>query len=377
MGNDCSNKKGRLLDLCECRGHDGRPDPAPVDCEFFREQFAHGDEWTPKQRSRGIGDVIAKVTNAVGIPSCGGCKKRQNALNEFLPFKYQERRLPSFVTTAQLMEDARELASRLPADTSQIIGVARSGLCVASMIAMLIHRPMQIVRQSSEDIIPGGHGGRLTGYSRSDGPVVVVDDVVMTGNSFKHVMPIVRKQYPEAIGAALYCNPAANVKPDMWINDLAWPHLLEWNLFNSIMLPAMAFDFDGILCHDCAPGDDDDGPRYERFLADVRPMYYVRRTSIPLIVTARLEKYRPQTMAWLERHGMTVDKLIMGPWATLNERRRSDVAKYKASHYAAFRKRKNGMKPPIFVESDPHQAERIAHLSGGIVACPASGHCYL
>lgn len=37
--------------------------------------------------SRGIGDTIAKVTNAVGIKSCGGCKKRQQALNNLVPFK--------------------------------------------------------------------------------------------------------------------------------------------------------------------------------------------------------------------------------------------------------------------------------------------------
>jgi hypothetical protein len=40
--------------------------------------------WTPKMVSRGLGDVIAKVTNAVGLKSCGGCKSRQKQLNKVL-----------------------------------------------------------------------------------------------------------------------------------------------------------------------------------------------------------------------------------------------------------------------------------------------------
>ena len=36
---------------------------------------------------RGAGDVIAAVTDALGIPKCGGCAKRQEKLNELFPFK--------------------------------------------------------------------------------------------------------------------------------------------------------------------------------------------------------------------------------------------------------------------------------------------------
>lgn len=38
-------------------------------------------------RLEGLGDVVAKVTKAVGIKPCGGCKKRQEWLNKKVPFK--------------------------------------------------------------------------------------------------------------------------------------------------------------------------------------------------------------------------------------------------------------------------------------------------
>lgn len=39
-----------------------------------------------KERLRGLGDVIAKATKAVGIEPCGGCKTRQAKLNKAFPF---------------------------------------------------------------------------------------------------------------------------------------------------------------------------------------------------------------------------------------------------------------------------------------------------
>lgn len=36
--------------------------------------------------SRGLGDTVAKVTAAIGITPCGGCKQRQAALNRLVPY---------------------------------------------------------------------------------------------------------------------------------------------------------------------------------------------------------------------------------------------------------------------------------------------------
>lgn len=35
--------------------------------------------------SRGLGDTVAKITKAVGIKPCGGCKNRQYKLNQLIP----------------------------------------------------------------------------------------------------------------------------------------------------------------------------------------------------------------------------------------------------------------------------------------------------
>lgn len=39
------------------------------------------------RKSKGVGDVIAKITESVGIKPCEGCKKRKEKLNKLFPFK--------------------------------------------------------------------------------------------------------------------------------------------------------------------------------------------------------------------------------------------------------------------------------------------------
>ena len=68
--------------------------------EFLQIELAAGlrTEWTVRQPSRGLGDVVAKFTHATGLdvaakallgPDCG-CPERQAALNALVPFSRKE-----------------------------------------------------------------------------------------------------------------------------------------------------------------------------------------------------------------------------------------------------------------------------------------------
>ncbi len=37
--------------------------------------------------SKGLGDTIKKITEALKIPQCGACKRRQQKLNRLFPYK--------------------------------------------------------------------------------------------------------------------------------------------------------------------------------------------------------------------------------------------------------------------------------------------------
>ena len=285
-----------------------------------------------------------------------------------------------FVTGSQLHRDTLKLVQLIPPDVVAVVGVARSGMVVATMVSMLLHRPLFAIRQTLGDVISVGNGWRLGGEKHLEpmrGKVVVVDDTVMTGNSLKAIKHVLADRFPDHITASVYVNPFAARKPDLHAVDLHWPHLLEWNLFNSVLSPNMACDFDGILCSDCQPGQDDDGDRYLDFIANAKPLYMPRKVPIPLIITARIEKYRQPTVEWLHRHGIKVHRLVMHPASTLAERNSDDVAAWKAREFVRWNNDHKPTPPPnAFIESDDRQARRINEISGLMTICPASAMVY-
>jgi orotate phosphoribosyltransferase len=123
-----------------------------------------------------------------------------------------------------------------------------------------------------------------------------------------------------------------------------------------------------VLCSDCpGPEVDHDEAKYLEWMATVKPLIQPVN-PLGYIVTGRLEKYRPQTEAWLARHGITFKQLIMFEAAQSNEERNSrhhEVIAYKAANYAK-------LKSTLFVESCDHQAEQIASMTGkSVVAWPS------
>jgi adenine/guanine phosphoribosyltransferase-like PRPP-binding protein len=288
---------------------------------------------------------------------------------------------PVFITASQFQDDIKSLIGLIPDDVTAIAGVARSGLSAATMLSMYTHLPMMTIRQTMNDIVATGNGWRLGDNNHLEPDlkkVLVVDDTCMSGNSLRTIKPLLDSKFKNYLTATVYCNPTAIVKPDIFAKSLAWPHLLEWNLFNSVLSPNMAIDFDGILCHDCPRGSDDDGERYLDFILNAKPLYPVRRSVIPLIVTARIERYREETIKWLDRYNIKVKKLVMHPAETLAQRNQDNIPAYKASHFKQWAKRHvmSGPPPLGFIESDDHQAQSIAKLSRLMVICPASGKVY-
>lgn len=99
---ECECYKGRLNQICN-----GLADIPPEHITIWREQ--HGlapigqDQatWNVTMKSRGLGDTIAKFTHYTGIAKAVqavstavgvdcGCGKRQDAVNQAVPFKDKE-----------------------------------------------------------------------------------------------------------------------------------------------------------------------------------------------------------------------------------------------------------------------------------------------
>jgi hypothetical protein len=200
---------------------------------------------------------------------------------------------------------------------------------------------------------------------------VIIDDTAAMGRAMGAASPIVQAAFPGAsvARAVVYCHPQARHAVDLAVYELGGPHYLEWNFVNAGHGLGCAFDFDGILCEECPVEDNDNGPRYARFLKEAKPLYLPRRSQVPLIVTARHERYRDETVAWLDRYGVSTANVIMRDWDCPDEEWIGRVAAWKGEHYIRSNLH-------LFVESEPAQAELIARTAGKPVLCPAAGRVF-
>jgi len=326
-------------------------------CKFCGTQKARATRRNCN-RSTGLGDTISKITSALGIRPCGGCRGRQDKLNGW--FQYDRPQPPQWVSTLDLVVDTYQLAAKLPRGIDAVVGIPRSGIIPASILATHLHVPLYSLADGV--MVHTGQGSRLDAAGDHQ-RVLVVDDTVMNGHQLKRA----KAALPGGgyLFAAVYVNPLAKGKPDYQAAELEQPHLLEWNFFNCGYIANCATDMDGIICED---------PRWEgltekqqeRELETVAPRWIPRQVPVQAIITARLEKHRQTTEVWLGNHGAKYGKLIMGPWASDKERGRPGaVSQWKGEQFER-------LKPNFFIESDPRLAQDIAAMTGGWVICPAA-----
>ena len=277
---------------------------------------------------------------------------------------------PCYVTWQRFEADIARLFRLLPWPIAGVIGCPRSGMFAAAKIALMAGVPLWSAWRDRPPV-PLGRGLRVheaKGLNRS-GPLVLVEDSVNTGHSLAQHL----EHCPEGtLSAAVYVNPKSQHKPDIAAWSLRMPHFFEWHLIGSNLASATLWDMDGVICEDCPPDCDDDGPRYLEWLETVAPKTLPRLYPVGAIVTARLAKYQAQTEAWLQRHGVLYNRLIMGPWPDLKTRRREyDPRRYKGGRY---RQMPGAI---LFVESCPVQAKLIWEEVQRPVACNTTGQLWM
>jgi uncharacterized HAD superfamily protein len=256
---------------------------------------------------------------------------------------------------------------KIPQDVDLVVGIPRSGLLAATIVAC--HRNLPLT--DLEGLIDGR---LLPSFKRPQQPearglafakkVLVLDDSILSGRA----MALTRDRLAEArlscqiIYAAVYAAPECRSKVDLYFEEIHGRRVFEWNLMRSKIISESCVDIDGVLCFDPSEDDNDDGPRYQRFLAEAQPLL-LPTERVGWLVTSRLEKYRRLTEQWLERHGVRYGELVMLDLSDKAARvAEKPQAKFKAEAY-----RRTGA--ALFVESSPRQAAEIAEATGLPVLC--------
>lgn len=269
----------------------------------------------------------------------------------------------NFRSLSQLELAMQELAKRTPVSVDLIVGVPRSGLLAASILALQLNVELTDVsgyltgRTLGSGVRPRRSGGLAPGEETR---TLLVDDSVLAGVEITKI----KKRLQQAgmlegvMTAAPFVSSRGKHMVDMYAEVVEPPRAFAWNILHLPgHLKRACVDIDGVLCLDPLPEDNDDGPNYVRFLESAHPLF-LPSTPVKAVVTSRLERYRAKTEEWLAAHDVRYEKLMMLDSIDAATRRAEGLhGKFKASAYTA-----SGA--DLFIESDHVQALEIARLSG-------------
>ena len=274
-------------------------------------------------------------------------------------------------SVAHLTADVREGLHRVPRDVDLVVGIPRSGLLAATLVALWLDLPLTDVEGFAEGrLIAVGTTRRRGAHDLDVGAVrhaLVVDDSVYQGRALRAARERLSAARPDTrtTYAAVYGVRRAP-DADLVLQVVPHPRVFEWNLMHHPVLERACVDIDGVLCADPTAQENDDGPAYREFLATARPLARPTR-KIASLVTSRLERYRPETEAWLAANGVDYRELVMLDLPDAATRRAQGAhGTFKAEVYRA-------RDAELFVESECRQARQIAATSGKDVLC-LEGH---
>lgn len=280
--------------------------------------------------------------------------------------------LLAFRNIADLNRDLKSWVELLP-DFDVIAGIPRSGLLVATLLALRMNKPVTDIN----GLVIGHllqHGQRLKGFDvfcYLDRPrkILVIDDSLCNGENIAFARKKLVSSIHDIKYAAVYVKPENKYLVDFCYSLVPIPRVFEWNLFHSSLLGAVCMDIDGVLCRDPSHFENDDGKEYKKFILNVNPCV-VPSKSIRCLATNRLEKYRDETKQWLQKHNIRYHQLIMCQEKTAQDRR--FTTKYAEMKIEAFIQSGSS----FFVESSRRQAEKIAVKTKRTVICTDTFESY-
>lgn len=270
----------------------------------------------------------------------------------YLRWKHAERAAVSwrytFVTFAELVAWTDQWARTFPTSYDLIVGIPRSGLLVASQLALKLGKPLA----TPELLVEGQcwRSGEME-LAAPPGRLLLADDSVSSGATFAESLRRVKEARGEweVTTGAVIVTPETKGLVDLHHVVIPKPRLFEWNMLH-VKPGRLATDLDGVLCENCPPGVDEDEDAYAAWIRTARP-YLVPAFEVDFIVSSRLARYRDATEEWLARHGVRYRELLM--WGIESKRlARGGHARQKIEKLVRI-------KPDMFWESSVVQAEEI------------------
>lgn len=254
---------------------------------------------------------------------------------------------------------------KIPHDVDLVVGIPRSGMLPANLIALYLNKPFTDLDSFIEGrIYATGERGSYDNSSANH-KVLIMDDSIHSGSALSKAK-LKLKNIIEENRYTLLFGVVYSIEKSMHLVDFyceVTPELrfFQWNIFHhGYFVKNAFFDIDGVLCPN--PPIDDDGELYIKYISNA-PILYRPTVEIDTLITCRLEKYREITEKWLAENDFKYKRLIMLNLPSKQARLKwAKHGKYKGEQY----KQSSAI---IFIESSLHEAIDIVSVAKKPVFC--------
>ena len=254
---------------------------------------------------------------------------------------------------------------KVPSNIDLILGIPRSGLMAANVLAMHLRLPVS----DSSSFIEGRlllrdenlncQQANVADYNN----ILVIDDSVRTGRSMDKVKNRLNLAYPDKnfIFATVYMDKNSKEKADLYFEVCPVSRVFEWNIMNHKQISNFCIEMDGVICQSIHSDYFDNREEYVDAIEKAKPRFRFGK-KIGYIITKRPKELRSQTELWLKKYDIKYKELIMQDInAKEHNTMNKNISKYKAKYYNKY------IYSRIFIESTLDHAYSIAQLSGKLV----------
>lgn len=259
-------------------------------------------------------------------------------------------RLMNYRSIAELSDDVVDWSRRLPPDFDLVVGIPRSGLLVATLLALHRNLPMTDV----DGLIAGrvlGSGHRLNMTAAlTDGRrlrILVVDDSLWSGKQMEKARSRIAMAAlaHDIFFGAVYVVPGAANRVDFHCRTVPLPRVFEWNVLHHPHMLESCVAAEGVLWSAAT------GP-----VAGEHPLV-VPTQVIGTLVAVQPEAMRPFIEDWLARHDIRYRELLMVPPGPGDADGSNPMTARKAFLYRRRKAR-------LFVEAGEADAAALANAAG-------------
>jgi orotate phosphoribosyltransferase len=254
---------------------------------------------------------------------------------------------------SQLSDQVWRWSAELPNDIDLLVGIPRSGMIVATLLAA--YRNVQVA--DLDGFLEGRlwqSGNRLRRHSRGDSQIVrkvlVVDDSVWAGTSMRRAKERISAAglSCEVLYGAVYVNPRQSDEVDFSFEYLPKPRIFEWNVMQSGWLTRSCMDFDSVLLEDSMVD-----------LTREISLQYLPGPKVGWVLASRGEESRSEIEDLLGRSGVKYGELVLigSSQASAESRLAFKVETYRATS------------AKLFFEGSLYESVCIADLSYKPVFC--------